>query len=101
LTHESTGYRFQRYIGQGGSGIANSDTRHSGHESTILGFFITQLYHGLIIVGLPYAFAGQARTYEITGGAPHDACTIAGGDIKVSLNWKGAFSKRACRHTAG
>jgi NAD(P)H dehydrogenase (quinone) len=30
-------------------------------------------------VGLPYAFQGQMRTDEITGGSPYGASIIAGG----------------------
>jgi NAD(P)H dehydrogenase (quinone) len=33
----------------------------------------------MIIVGLPYAFAGQMRIDEITGGSPYGASTITGG----------------------
>lgn len=36
----------------------------------------------MIIVGLPYTFAGQTRIDEITGGSPYGASTIAGGDNK-------------------
>jgi NAD(P)H dehydrogenase (quinone) len=32
----------------------------------------------MIIVGLPYAFEGQTRMDEITGGSPYGASTIAG-----------------------
>lgn len=35
--------------------------------------------HGFVIVGLPYAFQGQMRIDEITGGSPYGASTIAGG----------------------
>jgi NAD(P)H dehydrogenase (quinone) len=34
----------------------------------------------MIIVGLPYTFAGQSRTDEVTGCSPYGASTIAGGD---------------------
>ncbi len=33
----------------------------------------------MVIVGLPYAFAGQTIISEITGGSPYGASTIAGG----------------------
>ena len=33
----------------------------------------------MVIVGLPYAFAGQMRIDELTGGSPYGASTIAGG----------------------
>jgi NAD(P)H dehydrogenase (quinone) len=33
----------------------------------------------MIVVGLPYAFAGQMRIDEMTGGSPYGASTITGG----------------------
>jgi NAD(P)H dehydrogenase (quinone) len=33
----------------------------------------------MVVVGLPYAFAGQMRIDEITGGSPYGISTIAGG----------------------
>ena len=48
-------------------------------ESTILSFHISLLHHGFVIVGLPYAFQGQMRIDEVTGGSPYGASTIAGG----------------------
>ena len=38
------------------------------------------LHQGMVIVGLPYSFAGQMGVDEITGGSPYGASTIAGGD---------------------
>ena len=32
----------------------------------------------MLIVGLPYAFQGQMRLDEITGGSPYGASTISG-----------------------
>jgi NAD(P)H dehydrogenase (quinone) len=59
--------------------FASSATQHGGQESTILSFHITLLHQGFVIVGLPYAFQGQMRIDEITGGSPYGASTIAGG----------------------
>jgi len=67
-------------IGKVGSVFASSATQHGGQESTILTFHVTLLHQGFIIVGLPYAFQGQMRIDEITGGSPYGATTIAGGD---------------------
>lgn len=66
-------------VGKVGSVFASSATQHGGQESTILSFHITLLHHGMVIVGLPYAFAGQMGISEITGGSPYGASTIAGG----------------------
>ena len=61
-----------------GSVFTSSATQHGGQESTILTFHITLLHHGMIIVGLPYAFQGQMRIDEFTVGSPYGASTIAG-----------------------
>jgi NAD(P)H dehydrogenase (quinone) len=66
-------------VGKVGSVFTSSATQHGGQESTILSFHITLLHQGMIIVGLPYAFQGQMRIDEITGGSPYGASTIAGG----------------------
>jgi NAD(P)H dehydrogenase (quinone) len=69
-------------VGKVGSVFTSSATQHGGQESTILSFHLTLLHHGMVIVGLPYAFEGQMRIDEITGGSPYGASTIAGGDGK-------------------
>ena len=66
-------------VGKVGSVFTSSATQHGGQESTILSFHTTLLHQGMIIVGLPYAFQGQMRIDEITGGSPYGASTIAGG----------------------
>ena len=68
-----------KLVGKVGSVFASSATQHGGQESTILSFHTTLLHHGMVIVGLPYAFQGQMRLDEITGGSPYGASTIAGG----------------------
>ena len=65
-------------VGKVGSVFTSTATQHGGQESTLLSFHITLLHHGFVIVGLPYAFQGQMRNDEITGGSPYGATTIAG-----------------------
>jgi NAD(P)H dehydrogenase (quinone) len=65
-------------VGKVGSVFTSSATQHGGQESTILSFHTTLLHQGMIIVGLPYAFEGQMRIDEITGGSPYGASTISG-----------------------
>jgi NAD(P)H dehydrogenase (quinone) len=67
-------------VGKAGSVFTSSNTQHGGQESTILSFHTTLLHHGMVVVGLPYAFEGQMIMNEITGGSPYGASTIAGGD---------------------
>jgi NAD(P)H dehydrogenase (quinone) len=66
-------------VGKVGSVFASSATQHGGQESTILSFHTTLLHQGMVVVGLPYAFAGQMGIGEITGGSPYGATTISGG----------------------
>ena len=68
-----------KLVGKVGSVFASTATQHGGQESTILSFHTTLLHHGMVIVGLPYAFQGQTRMDEITGGSPYGASTITGG----------------------
>jgi len=67
-------------VGKVGSVMTSSGTQHGGQESTILTFHVTLLHHGMVIVGLPYTFAGQSSSDQITGCSPYGASTIAGGD---------------------
>ena len=67
-------------VGKVGSVFTSSATQHGGQESTILGFLPTLLHHGMVVVGLPYAFAGQMGLDEIKGGSPYGAATITDGD---------------------
>lgn len=65
-------------VGKVGSVFTSSGTQHGGQESTLLSFHITLLHHGMIVAGLPYAFQGQSRVDEMSGGSPYGASTIAG-----------------------
>ena len=67
-------------VGKVGSVITSSNTQHGGQESTLLTFHVTLLHHGMVIVGLPYAFQGQMLTDQISGCSPYGASTIAGTD---------------------
>lgn len=65
-------------VGKVGSVFTSSATQHGGQESTILSFHHTLFHQGMVVVGLPYAFQGQSRVDEITGGSPYGASTIVG-----------------------
>ncbi|OHV76519.1 NAD(P)H:quinone oxidoreductase [Rhizobium sp. LCM 4573] len=67
-------------VGKVGSVFTSSATQHGGQESTILTFIPTLLHQGLVVVGLPYSFAGQSGLDEIKGGSPYGASTITGSD---------------------
>ncbi len=65
-------------VGKVGSVFTSTASQHGGQETTITSFHVTLFHHGMVVVGLPYAFQGQLRMDEITGGSPYGASTIAG-----------------------
>jgi NAD(P)H dehydrogenase (quinone) len=67
-------------VGKVGSAFVSTGTQHGGQETTITSFHTTLLHQGMIIVGLPYAFAGLTNMDEITGGSPYGAGTLAKAD---------------------
>ncbi|ADH88991.1 flavoprotein WrbA [Ancylobacter novellus DSM 506] len=89
-------------VGKVGSVFTSSATQHGGQESTILSFIPTLLHHGMVVVGLPYAFQGQTGLDEIKGGSPYGASTITGGDgarFPSAVELEGA--RYQGRHVAG
>ncbi|NID17207.1 NAD(P)H:quinone oxidoreductase [Luteibacter yeojuensis] len=66
--------------GKVGGAFASTATQHGGQETTLFSIITNLLHLGLIPVGLPYAFQGQMRLDEITGGSPYGATTIAASD---------------------
>ena len=69
-----------KLVGKVGSVFTASATQHGGQESTILGFIPTLMHHGMVVVGLPYAFQGQMGVEQVKGGSPYGASTITDGD---------------------
>lgn len=67
-------------VGKVGAAFTSTATQHGGQEATLLSFHTVLLHHGMVVVGLPYSFAGQMRMDEIVGGSPYGATTLAGGD---------------------
>ncbi|BBK43874.1 NAD(P)H dehydrogenase (quinone) [Allostella vacuolata] len=67
-------------VGKVGAAFASTATQHGGQETTLFSIITNLLHHGMVIVGLPYAFQGQMRMDEITGGSPYGATTLAAGD---------------------
>lgn len=67
-------------VGKVGAAFTSTATQHGGQETTLFSILTTLLHYGMVIVGLPYAFAGQMTLDEISGGAPYGATTIAGGE---------------------
>lgn len=66
--------------GKVGSAFSSTATQHGGQETTLFNIITNLMHFGMIIVGLPYDWAGQQTMKEITGGSPYGITTIAGGD---------------------
>lgn len=72
--------------GKVGSVFSSSATQHGGQETTLFNLITNLMHFGLIIVGLPYDWAGQMREDEITGGSPYGITTITGRSRAISEN---------------
>lgn len=66
-------------VGKVGGAFSSSAAQHGGNETTLFSIIANLMHFGLVIVGLPYSYAGQMTLDEIVGGAPYGATTIAGG----------------------
>lgn len=73
-------WRQNALVGKVGSVFTSTATQHGGQETTITSFHLTLLHHGMVIVGLPYTFAGNSEMEEISGGTPYGASTLANSD---------------------
>lgn len=67
-------------VGKVGGVFASTGSQHGGHEAVLLSAHIPLMHFGMLIVGLPYTFAGQTSADGIHGGTPYGAGTIAGAD---------------------
>jgi NAD(P)H dehydrogenase (quinone) len=65
--------------GKVGAAFTSTATQHGGQEMTLFSIIANLLHFGMVVVGLPYSFAGQMTLDEITGCSPYGASTIAGG----------------------
>ncbi|GBU16060.1 MULTISPECIES: NAD(P)H:quinone oxidoreductase [Methylobacterium] len=67
-------------VGKVGSVFTSTATQHGGQETTLTSFHTVLLHHGMVIVGLPYAFQGLTEMGVVSGGTPYGASTLAGSD---------------------
>lgn len=96
-------------VGKVGSAFTSTATQHGGQETTLIGLIQTLLHHGMIVAGLPYAWAGQQRMDEITGGSPYGATTITGGDgsrmpsdnEREGARWQGRYVAETAKKLFG
>ena len=95
----------QALAGKVGSAMTSSATQHGGQESTILGFIPTMMHHGMVVVGLPYTWAGQSGVDEIRGGSPYGASTITAlrrqPPASPARTGRRALPGQACGHHRG
>jgi len=63
-----------------GSVMASTATQHGGQETTIVTTQIVLQHHGMIIVPLSYAYAGQSGVDKIRGGSPYGMTTLSDSD---------------------
>ena len=66
-------------VGKVGAAFTSTATQHGGQETTQFSILTTLMHHGMVLVGLPYAYQGQMTLDEIAGGSPYGASTITGG----------------------
>lgn len=69
-----------KLIGKVGSVFASTASQHGGQETTITSFHTVLLHHGMVVVGLPYAFQGLVGVDVVKGGTPYGATTLSDGD---------------------
>jgi len=67
-------------VGKVGAAFTSTASQHGGQETTLFSILTSLMHHGMVLVGLPYAFQGQMTLAEVTGGSPYGASTITGGD---------------------
>src|SRR3569832_1437778 len=59
--------------GKVGAAFTSTATQHGGQEMTLFSILTNLMHFGLVMVGLPYSFAGQMTLDEVTGGSPYGA----------------------------
>ncbi|MHA6202995.1 NAD(P)H:quinone oxidoreductase [Dyella soli] len=69
-----------KLVGKVGGAFTSTASQHGGAETTLFSVLTGMMHHGMITVGLPYAFPGLVSMDEVTGGAPYGAATITGPD---------------------
>lgn len=60
--------------------MSSTATQHGGQEATILSFQTVLQHHGMLIVPLSYAYAGQSGIDKYRGGSPYGMTLLTGSD---------------------
>ena len=87
-------------VGKVGSVFTSTATQHGGQETTLTSFHTVLLHHGMVIVGLPYAFQGLTEMGVVSGGTPYGASTLAGSDGSRRRSSSTARASRAATSPA-
>ena len=66
--------------GKVGAAFTSTASQHGGQETTLFSILTNLIHHGMVVTGLPYAFAAQNGVEEVKGGSPYGATTISGSD---------------------
>jgi NAD(P)H dehydrogenase (quinone) len=66
--------------GKVGSAFSSTASQHGGQEANLFSTITNMFHFGMVVVGLPYSFAGLVEMGEVTGGTPYGATTITGAD---------------------
>lgn len=69
-----------KLVGKVGGAFTSTASQHGGVETTLFSVLTSMMHHGMITVGLPYAYPGLVRMDEVSGCAPYGATTITGPD---------------------
>ena len=67
-------------LGKVGAAFTSTASQHGGQETTLFSILTNLIHHGMVVTGLPYAFAAQNGVEEVKGGTPYGATTISGSD---------------------
>jgi NAD(P)H dehydrogenase (quinone) len=60
--------------------MVSTATQHGGQESTVLTTQVVLQHHGMLIVPLSYAYAGQNGTDRVRGGSPYGMTVATNSD---------------------
>ena len=67
------------FNGKVGAAFTSTAGQHGGQETTLTAIHTSFFHLGMVVVGLPYAYAGLFELDAVHGGTPYGASTIAGG----------------------
>jgi NAD(P)H dehydrogenase (quinone) len=96
-------------VGKVASAMSSTATQHGGAEASLLSLYTAVMHHGMVVVGLPYAYQGQMGNDTVRGGSPYGATTTTNGDGSrmpsaqelEAAKWQGGHVARIAAKLAG